>query len=95
MPKPKHIPLTGAGYNIWFERDEFHYLYNELEGDFILTANFAFEGEGNNAHRKIGWMLRSSEEDNDVHCSAVLHGDGLTVMQWRVLRRRFYARSGG
>jgi len=81
--------LTGAGYNIWFERDEFHYLYNELKGDFILTANFAFEGEGNNAHRKIGWMLRSSEEDNDVHCSAVLHGDGLTVMQWRVLRGAF------
>jgi len=81
--------LTGAGYNIWFERDEFHYLYNELEGDFILTANFAFEGEGTNAHRKIGWMLRSSEEDNAVHCSAVLHGDGLTVMQWRLLRGAF------
>ena len=81
--------LSGAGYNIWFARDEFHYLYNELEGDFILTANFAFESEGTNAHRKIGWMLRSSEEDNDVHCSAVLHGDGLTVMQWRVLRGAF------
>ena len=81
--------LTGAGYNIWFERDEFHYLYNELEGDFILTANFSFEGEGNNAHRKTGWMLRSSEQDNDVHCSAVLHGDGLTVMQWRLLRGAF------
>jgi Tol biopolymer transport system component len=81
--------LSGAGYNIWFERDEFHYLYNELEGDFILTANFTFEGEGNNAHRKMGWMLRSSEKDNDVHCSAVLHGDGLTVMQWRLLQGAF------
>lgn len=88
-PETQTYTLTGAGYNIWFERDEFHYLYNELEGDFILTANFAFEGEGNNAHRKIGWMLRSSDQDNAVHCSAVLHGDGLTVMQWRVLRGAF------
>ena len=30
--------LRGAGYNIWFGRDEFHYLYKNLKGDFILTA---------------------------------------------------------
>lgn len=78
--------ITGSGYNIWFERDEFHYLYNKLKGDFILTANFAFEGEGVDPHRKVGWMVRASEEANDVHCSAVLHGDGLTVMQWRLLK---------
>ncbi|MFY9154275.1 MAG: DUF5050 domain-containing protein [Prolixibacteraceae bacterium] len=76
--------ISGAGYNIWFGRDEFHYLYNKLKGDFILTANFAFVGE-NPVHRKIGWMVRASEKDNAVHCSAVLHGDGLTTLQWRVL----------
>ncbi|WP_430972739.1 TolB family protein [Sunxiuqinia rutila] len=75
--------LSGSGYNIWFERDEFHFLYNKLEGDFILTANFAFEGEGVDPHRKVGWMVRASEAENDVHCSAALHGDGLTAMQWR------------
>ncbi len=76
--------MTGAGYNIWFGRDEFHYLYNKLKGDFILTANFAFVGD-NKVHRKIGWMVRASDKDNAVHCSAVLHGDGLTTLQWRVL----------
>ncbi|MGQ7870410.1 TolB family protein [Sunxiuqinia sp. sy24] len=78
--------LTGSGYNIWFDRDEFHYLYNKLDGDFILTANFAFEGEGIDPHRKVGWMVRASSAENDVHCSAVLHGDGLTAMQWRQLK---------
>jgi len=34
--------LKGGGYNIWFERDEFHYLFNKIKGDFILTANFEF-----------------------------------------------------
>ena len=75
--------IKGAGYNIWFERDEFHYLYNKIKGDFILTANFKFEGKGVELHRKTGWMLRSSTDDNSPHISAVLHGDGLTLLQWR------------
>jgi len=75
--------IKGSGYNIWFARDEFHYMYNKIKGDFILTANFKFEGNGTEPHRKTGWMLRTSTEDSSPHISAVLHGDGLTVMQWR------------
>ncbi len=75
--------LKGSGYNIWFGRDEFHYLYNKIKGDFILTANFKFEGKGVELHRKTGWMLRSTTDDNSPHISAVLHGDGLTLLQWR------------
>ncbi len=75
--------IRGSGYNIWFERDEFHYLYNKIKGDFILTANFRFEGKGTDPHRKTGWMLRGSTGEKSLHISAVLHGDGLTVLQWR------------
>ena len=75
--------IKGSGYNIWFDRDEFHYLYNKIKGDFILTANFRFEGKGTESHRKTGWMLRASTSEKSLHISAVLHGDGLTVMQWR------------
>ena len=81
--------LKGGGYNIWFERDEFHFLYNKMEGDFILTANFEFTGNGVDPHRKTGWMVRASEEENAPHCTAVLHGDGLTVLQWRELKGAF------
>ncbi|PGH40282.1 MAG: hypothetical protein CRN43_03905 [Candidatus Nephrothrix sp. EaCA] len=81
--------LKGAGYNIWFERDEFQYAYKKISGDFILTANFAFVGEGVSHHRKTGWMLRNSLDANSVHCSAALHGDGLTVLQWRYLQGAF------
>lgn len=75
--------IKGGGYNIWFERDEFHYLYNKIKGDFILTANFEFVGKGTNAHRKTGWMVRATTEDKSPHATATLHGDGLTVLQWR------------
>ena len=78
--------LKGAGYNIWFNRDEFQYAYKKIKGDFILTANFEFAGQGSNHHRKIGWMVRASTDAEAIHMSAVLHGDGLTLMQWRPLR---------
>ena len=78
--------LKGAGANIWFQRDEFQFLFRKIKGDFILTANVEFVGEGTEAHRKIGWMVRESTEPDASHISAVAHGDGLTVLQWRVVR---------
>ena len=78
--------LRGSGYNIWFNRDEFQYLYKKINGDFILTANFAFFGEQGNGHRKIGWMIRESLDEGAASYNAVTHGDGLTVLQWRPLR---------
>src|SRR5689334_12109976 len=57
--------ITGAGYNIWFNRDEFQFLYKKLKGDFVLTADFEFTGDtvGAVGHRKIGWMIRESTDE--------------------------------
>ena len=63
-----------------------HYAYSRLKGDFILTANVKLVGAGTDPHRKIGWMVRASEQEDAAHMSAVVHGDGLTVLQWRRLR---------
>src|ERR1700712_6092363 len=54
--------LTGSGYNIWFNRDEFQFLYKKIKGDFTATANFEFIGDKGNNHRKIGWMIRQSTD---------------------------------
>jgi len=78
--------LTAGGYNVWFNRDEFHYAFSRIKGDFILTANVRLVGAGKDPHRKIGWMVRASEQDDAAHVSAVVHGDGLTLLQWRRLR---------
>lgn len=83
-PKTKTYNIEGGGYNIWFNRDEFQFAYKKLHGDFILTAHFEFIGSAKEGHRKIGWMVRQSLADSAVHVSAVVHGDGLTVLQWRV-----------
>lgn len=85
----QYYTLRGAGYNIWFERDEFHYTYRKMKGDFILTGDFEFVGAGTDGHRKTGWMVRESLDDNAAHVSAVVHGDGLTLLQWRRLKGAF------
>lgn len=81
--------IKGGGENIWFNKDEFQYLYNKIKGDFLLTANFQFIGDKGNAHRKIGWMIRESADEASASINAVVHGDGLTVLQWRPLRGAF------
>lgn len=85
-PQTEDYSLTGSGYNIWFGRDEFHYAFSKVTGDFIATANFQFVGKGTDLHRKIGWMVRASADEDASHVSAVVHGDGLTVLQRRLLR---------
>lgn len=78
--------IKGAGGNIWFNRDEFQYVYKKIKGDFILTANFEFTRSGGNMHRKIGWMVRESMNEESAHMTATVHGDGLAALQWRPLR---------
>ena len=45
--------LKGGGYNIWFNRDEFRYLYKKMAGDFILTADFELMDAGTDPHRNV------------------------------------------
>ncbi|MBX2916244.1 MAG: TolB family protein [Cyclobacteriaceae bacterium] len=78
--------ITGSGYNIWFGRDEFHYIYRKISGDFIATANFQFVGKGTDPHRKVGWMVRANTQEDAPHMSAGVHGDGLASLQWRQLK---------
>ena len=81
--KSREYKITGAGYNIWFDHDEFHYVWKPMEGDFILYTRARFEGEGVDPHRKVGWMVRSSLDSSAAHVNAVVHGDGLTSLQYR------------
>ena len=75
--------ITGAGVNMWARRDEFQFAWTRLSGDFILTAEAAFEGEGVDPHRKLGWIVRSGLEADAPYVDVAVHGDGLTSMQYR------------
>jgi hypothetical protein len=75
--------VNGSGTNMWGARDEFHFLWKKMRGDFILTARAVFVGRGKEAHRKLGWQVRSTLDADSPHASAVVHGDGLTSLQFR------------
>ncbi|CAN5480696.1 SMP-30/gluconolactonase/LRE family protein [soil metagenome] len=82
-PKTRTYELSGSGYNVWFDHDEFHFLWKRLKGDFILYTRAALVGKGVDPHRKVGWMVRSSLDGKSPHINAVEHGDGLTSLQFR------------
>ena len=75
--------LSGSGTNIWAEQDEFHFLWKRMKGDFILYTRGRLLGQGVDPHRKIGWMARTSLDPKSAHVNAVVHGDGLTALQFR------------
>ncbi len=81
--KNQQFSLQGAGYNIWFERDEFYFVSQEVEGDFIFSANMEFSGEGTDPHRKMGLMIRDTKAEDAVYMDGAVHGDGLTSLQYR------------
>ena len=45
-----------------------------------------FLGQGVNPHRKAGWIVRSSLDADAPYASALVHGDGLTSLQFRKAR---------
>jgi TolB protein len=83
IPSTGQYVVTGAGYNVWADHDEFQYVWKKMKGDFILYTRAEFLGTWVNYHRKVGWMVRKSLDGNSPHVNAVEHGDGLTSLQFR------------
>ncbi len=75
--------ITASGTNMWAGKDEFHFLWKRMKGNFILRARAEFVGKGVDPHRKIGWVIRPNLETDSPHVNASLHGDGLTSLQFR------------
>jgi TolB protein len=83
IPAASQYVISGAGYNVWLDHDEFQFVWKKMTGDFILYARAEFLGTWVDYHRKAGWMVRKSLDDNSAHVNAVEHGDGLTSLQFR------------
>jgi Tol biopolymer transport system component len=75
--------LAAAGVNMWGERDEFHFVWKRVKGDFILQARVELLGAGVDPHRKLGLIARATLDADSPYADAVVHGDGLTSLQYR------------
>ncbi len=82
-PAAQEYMLTGAGSNMWFGADQFHFVWKKTKGDFVLRTRAEFVGKGAIAHRKIGWMVRPNLEPDAPYADCARHGDGLCSLQFR------------
>ena len=82
-PQRQTYAVAGSGQNMWNDRDDFHFVWKRLTGNFILSTRARFIGAGVEPHRKLGWTIRPSLETNSAHVTAALHGDGLMALQFR------------
>src|SRR5947209_308952 len=51
----QHYVISGAGQNMWNDRDDFHFVWKRMTGNFLLTTRAHFIGQGVEEHRKLGW----------------------------------------
>lgn len=79
----KTYTLSGSGTNMWANTDDLHYVWKEMSGDVSLSATIEWVGEGLDPHRKAGLIIRQSLDPGAIYADAVVHGDGLTSLQFR------------
>ena len=82
-PDRQQYLISGSGQNMWGGRDDFHFVWKRMTGNFILSTRARFVGKGVEGHRKIGWTIRPSLDSSAPHVTAALHGDGLMSLQFR------------
>jgi len=78
--------VSGGGENMWFTNDAFHFVWKRASGDLSLAADLRWVGSGGNAHRKACLIFRQTLEPDSAYADAVLHGDGLTSLQYREVK---------
>jgi hypothetical protein len=81
--KTKKYTITSAGYNIWYTRDEYRYIWKKMSGDVSLAADVNFPDKQGYDDRKVVLVIRQSLNDDSREIMIGLHGGGLMHMAYR------------
>jgi hypothetical protein len=81
--------IVSAGYNVWYTRDEFRYLWKKMKGDVSLAANVNFPDTAGYNDRKAVLVIRQSLDDDAKEIVVALHGAGLMHIAWRPEKGQF------
>jgi hypothetical protein len=82
-PATKTYTINSAGYNIWYTRDEFRFLWTKMSGDLSLAADIAFPKPEGYDDRKVVLIVRQDLDDDSKEIMAALHGAGLIHLAQR------------
>src|SRR3989475_373681 len=70
-PQRQTYLVAGSGQNMWGSRDDFHFVWKRISGNFVLSTRARFIGAGVEEHRKIGWTIRPSLDPGSAHNDTV------------------------
>ena len=75
--------INSAGYNVWYTRDEFRYLWKKMSGDISLSADISFPDRNGYFDRKAVLVIRQELDDDSKEAIVALHGDGMIHLAQR------------
>ncbi len=75
--------ITSAGYNIWYTRDEFRFLWRKMSGDISLAADIAYPNPKGYGDRKAVLVIRQELDDDSIQALVALHGEGMIHLAQR------------
>src|SRR5450432_4043012 len=79
----KQYTINSAGYNIWYQRDEFRYLWKKISGDVSLAADVAFPDPKGYGDRKAVLVIRQNLDDDSKEAMLGEHGAGMIHLAQR------------
>jgi hypothetical protein len=75
--------INSAGYNVWYSRDEFRFLWKQMSGDISLAADISFPDPNGYGDRKAVLVIRQDLEDDSKQVVVALHGLGMIQLAQR------------
>ena len=82
-PATQQYTISSAGYNVWYTRDEFRYLWKKMSGDVSLAADIAYPDPKGYDDRKAVLVIRQSLDDDSKEALVALHGGGMIHLAQR------------
>ena len=82
-PAKGEYTTNSAGYNVWYVRDEFRYLWRRASGDVSLAADVRFPDPNGYGDRKAVLVIRQSLDDDAKEVVVSLHGGGMISIAQR------------
>lgn len=79
----KRYTITSAGYNVWYTRDEFRYLWKKISGDVSLAADISYPDPNGYGDRKAVLVIRQDLDDDSKQVVVALHGAGMIQLAQR------------
>jgi hypothetical protein len=79
----RQYTIISAGYNIWYVRDEFRFLWRKMSGNISLAADISYPDSLGYGDRKTVLVIRQNLDDDSKEAFVAMHGEGMIQLAQR------------